>query len=184
MHTRIFVSTVFAGMTLFGASPSWADFPSPSLNKYIGTKDVPFRALMEADCRACHSSGVPDRHHSLYDRPIPPGSLVPYLDTGGDGVPSKTYSCVSCHGTTFIVERDCTECHNNGSPHHESAFADTGDCVACDGDLVDNKSDSHDIPTYTPSLVTVIAGAATAFQPLSHPIPVRTPINTMFCTGM
>jgi hypothetical protein len=61
---------------------------------------------------------------------------------------------MSCHSDTFILERDCAQCHNTTSPHHQTALADAGDCVACHGDLVDNMDDGHYIPTYSPSLVT------------------------------
>jgi hypothetical protein len=61
---------------------------------------------------------------------------------------------MSCHSDTFILERDCTQCHDTASPHHQTALADAGDCKACHGDLVDNRGDGHYIPTYAPSLVT------------------------------
>jgi hypothetical protein len=52
------------------------------------------------------------------------------------------------------IYRDCTLCHNTGSPHHQVASADTGDCQLCHGTLVDNMGDGHYIPGYAPSLVT------------------------------
>jgi hypothetical protein len=147
MQKTILVSIVLAGIGLFFASTSSATVPAPPVNQTIGTEDVLIADLSEADCRACHVSGVPDRHHMLYGLPIPPGSFVPYPD--GSGI----YTCVSCHSDTFIAERNCVTCHT-GSPHHKTADADAGDCQLCHGSIVDNMDDGHYIPTYAPSLVT------------------------------
>jgi hypothetical protein len=68
------------------------------------------------DCGACHPSGNSGRHHLRYDQPIPPGSVVPFPDTDGDGFPDASYSCLSCHGDEFTVFRDCLACHNVGGP--------------------------------------------------------------------
>ncbi len=78
------------------------------------------------------------------------------------------YGCLACHDedTTggvinFIRYTDCLFCHQQGpnqpSVHHlDEAVtgAKAGECVACHGDIVDNKDDGHYIPTYNPSLVT------------------------------
>jgi hypothetical protein len=149
-----------AGVTLLFASVSVADVPAPPVNQTIGIDDVSLGDLSEADCRICHDSAIPERHHMLYGQPIPPGSVVPFPDTDGDGVPDDVYSCLSCHPEdntggiiSFIVVRDCTVCHTT-SPHHTTPAAQAGDCVSCHGDIVDNMDDGHYIPVYAPSLVT------------------------------
>lgn len=68
-------------------------------------------ASFEDDCRACHDSGVPDRHHLLYGQFIVQDSVVPYPDANGDGLPEATYGCLNCHGSDFAVVRDCVACH-------------------------------------------------------------------------
>jgi hypothetical protein len=147
VQKTILVSIAIAGFALFFASTSSAAIPAPPVNQEIGMEDVALGDLTEADCRVCHTTGVPDRHHLLYGQPTPPGSFVPYPND------DDIYTCISCHGDDFTVERDCLACHTSSS-HHETATADGGDCVACHGDLVDNMNDGHYIPTYSPSLVT------------------------------
>ncbi len=78
---------VIAGMTLFFPRTGWTDVPAPPVNQTIGMFDGLIGEMQEADCRVCHDSGVPDRHHLLDGQPIPPGSLVPYPDADGDGNP-------------------------------------------------------------------------------------------------
>ena len=152
---------VIAGFALLFASMGFADVPAPPVNQDIGMPDVEFSDLTEADCRMCHSSGVPDRHHMLYGSTIPDPSLVPYPDADGDTIPDTNYGCLNCHAqdtsggvTNFLVERNCKVCHTGDTPHHETANAIAGDCVSCHGDIVDNYDDCHYIPTYSPSLVT------------------------------
>jgi hypothetical protein len=115
--------------------------------------DVAIGDMTEADCRLCHDSGVPDRHHLLYGQPIPPGSLVPYPDADGDGNPDAVYGCLNCHDENFTVVRDCVACHSS-SAHHTTPAATSRHCAACHGDLVDDFDDGHYVPTYDPSLVT------------------------------
>ena len=145
-----------AGFTLLFASTSSANVPAPPVNQEIGFEDVGFNSLTEADCRVCHDAGLPDRHHGLYDSVVPSLSITPYpqFNTIDPVTGQERYNCLSCHSDNFILERDCTVCHNTASPHHQTALADDGDCVACHGDLVDNMDDGHYIPTYSPSLVT------------------------------
>ncbi len=159
MQARLFVSIVIAGMALVFASASWADVPAPPVNQVIGMDDVVFSALTEPDCRVCHDSGVRERHDLLDSQPIPAGSLVPYPDVDGNSIPDTIYACENCHGPGFdpsssVVERDCTVCHNTESPHHTTPTAQSGDCVSCHGDVVDNMDDGHYIPMYGTSLVT------------------------------
>ena len=102
-------------------------------------------------------------------------TVVPNLDADKDGTPDINYGCLSCHEQdtsggiiTFLVERDCLECHvqipGEASVHHLTAKARgidsplgdpaVGDCTPCHGTLVDDIGDGHVIPTYDPSLVT------------------------------
>jgi len=156
MQERKLLLTALAGAVLLFAGVGRADVPPPPANQNLGMLDAAFSALTEADCRACHLSGVPDRHHGLYNSVIPSLTVVPYpeFNTPGATPSQELYSCLSCHSDNFILERDCTVCHNTASPHHQTALADAGDCVACHGDIVDNRTDGHYIPSYAPSLVT------------------------------
>ncbi len=154
MHAKSLVRVVFAGVTWCAlAGIGSADVPAPPVNQTIGMIDRMFGVLTEADCRACHDLGVPDRHHLLHGQPIPPGSFVPHPDADGNGTPDSSYGCLSCHDATFVAERDCTVCHTSNA-HHRTTAATSGDCVSCHGDIVDNVGDGHYIPTYSPSEVT------------------------------
>ena len=168
MQIRLVVPVVIAGMALFLASTGRADVPAPPVNQTIGRTDVLIGELTEADCRVCHDSGLPDRHHLLYGQPITVGSLVPYPDADGDGVPDPIYGCLNCHDQNFTVVRDCTACHVGDSPHHMTSDALGRDCVACHGDLVDNFDDDHYIPTYAPSLVTPNPSGGNGLPPNSR----------------
>jgi hypothetical protein len=153
MRKLILVSIALAGIGLLFGSASSAAIPAPPVEQSIGMLDTVAELLMEADCRACHSSGVPDRHHVLYGEDLPNGSVIPYPDTDGDGTPDSIYVCMSCHGQDFVVERDCLTCHAS-SPHHTTQAAVGRQCTECHGDLVDDFDDGHYIPTYSASLVT------------------------------
>ncbi len=142
-----------AVMTLLFSRSGKADVPAPPVNQTIGMEDIYYGTLEEADCRLCHDSGVPDRHHMLYGQPIYAYTVAPFPDADGDGQTDDGYVCLSCHGQAFAVERDCTVCHSV-SPHHDTPAAASFDCKSCHGDLVDNPNDGHYIPTYAPSLVT------------------------------
>jgi hypothetical protein len=65
----------------------------------------------EDDCRGCHDSGVPDRHHLLYGQPVLQDSIAPYPDADGDGAPEASYVCLNCHDPNFTVVRNCVACH-------------------------------------------------------------------------
>lgn len=145
MTGRTRIIAVVAGLTLVVAGIGFAAVPAPPVNQNIGLPDI---AFTETDCRACHTSGVPDRHHMLYGQTIPGGSVVPYPGAGTE------YVCLSCHDTNFTVERDCAVCHDGDSPHHTAPAALGRDCKSCHGSVVDNYNDGHYIPTYAPSLVT------------------------------
>ncbi len=153
---RNLLVTAVAGLAIIVVNNSWADVPAPPVNQDIGMFDGLIGDMQEADCRVCHDSGVPDRHHVLLGQPIPPGSLVPFPDANQNGVPDEFYGCLNCHDVDFTPVRDCTVCHTS-SPHHTTPDAVGGDCVACHGDIVDNINDGHYIPAYSPSLVTPAA---------------------------
>src|SRR3990167_4165356 len=95
----------------------FALIPPPPANQLIGAYDTNFANLTQDNCRVCHSSGLPDRHHFL--------------------VPTK-YQCMNCHpvttnpdgSTSITIIRECAQCHGtsfNGMniriPHHETAVA-------------------------------------------------------------
>ncbi len=126
---------------------------SGSVPQMIGMLDVESGELVEGDCRLCHG-GVPARHHSLYGLERN-GAIPPYTDPNPL---VTTWTCINCHSETFVAERDCLICHNTGSAHHNTPEATGGDCASCHGDVVDNTSDGHYIPTGTPSSVTPSPG--------------------------
>jgi hypothetical protein len=165
---------------LMTALPVRAEIPAPPANQLIGINDGVFNDLDEADCRLCHENPdqypvedetLPNRHHLLYGTAIPTNTDVPIPDADGDGTADTVYGCLNCHQQDtsggiiqFIVERDCTQCHIQGSSfeltvHHRTDLAlgnlpQGPDCKACHGSLVDNMEDGHFIPDYDPSLVT------------------------------
>ncbi|MHC4165897.1 MAG: hypothetical protein ACYSWQ_02945 [Planctomycetota bacterium] len=168
MSRKIPMWTVIACVLLIFASTGWADVPAPPVNQDIGMPDIAFGGLAEADCRVCHSSGVPDRHHNLYGDPIPSPSLVPEPDADGDTVDDTAYSCLNCHTdlTGGNVERDCLVCHTGGTPHHAAGLTD---CTSCHGSVVDDPlSLSHYIPTYPASLVTPTANGGSGSCDVCH----------------
>ncbi len=112
--------------------------PPPPANQDLGIYDTVCGEFAEDDCRACHSSGVPDRHHLL--------------------VPDEGYECLDCHaigsgGGVISPTRDCVVCHLS-SPHHDTPKAIARECSHCHGSYVDDYNDGHYIPTYDTSLVT------------------------------
>ena len=106
----------------------------------------PYATMTAADCKLCHDNPavvkpdyLPDRHHQLLGKPIPPGSEAPFA-----GI-SATYDCLSCHNLTgspgetftdFSEFRDCTKCHvpRSGATrtaHHRAAISSAGHCTYC-----------------------------------------------------
>lgn len=128
-----------AGLAIVGIAI--AAIPPPPANQDLGIYDTVCGEFAEDDCRACHSSGVPDTHHLL--------------------VQNEGYECTDCHpvqtdsdgGTGVEVIRDCVVCHE-ASPHHEAPDAVARHCSHCHGSYVDDYDDGHSIPTYNPSLIT------------------------------
>ncbi|MHB8864920.1 MAG: hypothetical protein ACYC6N_21135 [Pirellulaceae bacterium] len=153
MHAKSVLFAIIASLSWYVANTGRADVPAPPVNQMIGMPDTLFGELTEADCRACHDSSIQDRHHLLYGRPTPPGSLAPNPDADGNGIPDTTYACLSCHDASFTPVRDCIVCHTSNA-HHRTPAAIGNDCVSCHGDVVDNIHDGHYIPTYAPSQAT------------------------------
>jgi hypothetical protein len=151
MRITSLLATACTALLLARTAP--ADIPAPPVNQIIGMLDVLSGEMSEADCRRCHDSGISNRHHSLYGQPIPPGSMIPYPDSNGDGQPDSNYTCLGCHGSNFTVETNCIVCHTSNA-HHNSPAAKRGDCASCHGDIVDSIGDGHYIPSYAPGLTT------------------------------
>ena len=167
MHRRVLVSLAAAGLMLCMVHTSLAQYPkdpdplgsNPPVLQDIGMVDtsMAFATATEATCRLCHDGVMTNEHHVLYGKPIDGISRVPYPDTDGDGAKDANYSCLSCHGTTFTVVRDCKVCHmptGVTSPHHQGEDAVNRHCTECHGDLIADYDDGHYIPTYDPSFVT------------------------------
>jgi len=73
-----------------------ANVPAPPVNQTLGFLDTEFNALTEADCRVCHESGMPDRHHMLYGQPMI-----------GPGTCSEATGLCDVSGTDCLVDTDC-----------------------------------------------------------------------------
>ena len=136
-RTRILYGLTILAVALTG-SIALAIVPPPPANLDLGIYDTLFNEFAEEDCRACHSSGVPDTHHML--------------------VPNKGYACTDCHilgpeGGIGVPIRDCLVCHLT-TPHHNATEALARHCSYCHGSLVDDYDDGHYIPTYNASLIT------------------------------
>ncbi|MHB1035043.1 MAG: hypothetical protein ACYC35_10210 [Pirellulales bacterium] len=154
MNSKTVLCNAIAGtVVLLLAGAAGADTPAPPVNQSIGMEDILIGNLTEAECRACHSSGVSYRHHLLCGDPVPPGSKAPYPDGDGNGMPDATYGCLNCHGSTFTVQSNCIVCHTT-SPHHTTPAAEARHCKSCHGSIVDDYDDLHYVPTYAPSIVT------------------------------
>lgn len=184
MYRWLLSNVALTGISVCLMSASWAqaqDYPrppdewgdNPPVRQNIGMLDTISPFLVEGDCRVCHNSGLPDRHHLLYGKPVA-GSSHPYRDTNGDGIPDANYSCLSCHGPSFEVVRDCFSCHQTASPHHTGPDAFNRHCTACHGNLVDDFDDGHYIPTYSASLVTPWTGLhGEGWNDVEHKDPYR-----------
>ena len=184
MYRRFLPCVSFVGVALWLCCACWSQPPyprppdplgsNPPVFQTLGMLDTTMSFLEEADCRLCHSSAVPDRHHVLYGQPITGGSLVPYPDADGNGVPDATYSCLNCHGPNFTLQRNCLACHDTGSPHHTGDDAFNRHCSECHGDFVADYDDGHYIPSYAPSLVTPWTGLhGTGWNDQLHTDPYR-----------
>lgn len=106
----------------------------------------PYATMTAADCNLCHDNPavvkpdyLPDRHHLLLGKPIPPGSEAPFASIAAE------YQCLSCHNLTgapgapfydLSEFRDCTKCHvaspgATRTAHHRAAISSAGDCTYC-----------------------------------------------------
>jgi hypothetical protein len=141
--------------------PVFADVPPPPVNQLIGFYDSFLTDPTEATCRNCHDNGLEDRHHLLMNEIIPQRTDAPF------GTPGTPYACLSCHiedvsggVITFLVERDCLQCHvfipdsKPATPHHITQDALDRHCSTCHGSVVQDFDDDHYIPEYDISGVT------------------------------
>jgi hypothetical protein len=103
----------FTVLVLFGgASIGIAAVPPPPVNQTLGTTDTQLNALSEAECRVCHDSGVPDRHHVLYGTDIPVGVCT---DQGIDCQDDSECQLDTCDlGTNTCSNQPSIECTVNG----------------------------------------------------------------------
>lgn len=136
---------VLALSVVLGTGLCLANVPAPPVDQNIGLWDKTFNNMSETDCRGCHGDNLVGLHHQL--------------------ITTKGLLCTSCHkldcstGTCqFASFRDCFQCHSQvagqASVHHLGQAAQDGDCASCHGDLVQNRTDGHYIPTYNATMVT------------------------------
>jgi len=105
-----------AALSMFFASVSIANVPAPPVNQLIGFDDTEFNALTEADCRVCHSAGLPDQHHLLYGTAMTPGYCVATLGTCEDGTTEcgNDSECAGIGGGTCNnPDRETTVCFSD-----------------------------------------------------------------------
>lgn len=132
-----------------------ANVPAPPVNQQVGFWDKAFDSMSESDCRGCHGETLAEKHHLL--------------------ITTRNLSCTTCHQmdcSSGVCElepfRDCSLCHTQnagqGSVHHLAQAAQSGNCVSCHGDLVQNRGDGHYIPVYGPSMVTPRPSAGTGIN--------------------
>jgi hypothetical protein len=98
----------------------------------------------EAGCRYCHESINPAvtisaTHHDKMDTIIPNPTDAPY------GIPGTKFECVSCHAiksscgsVTYIIETDCTACHDAADNHHTPT---PSTCTSCHE--IDRPAEPH-----------------------------------------
>ena len=94
-----------------GAAVSLAAVPPPPVNQTLGLLDTLFNAVTEAQCRACHSSGLPDRHHVLYGTAIPMGVCNTQLFTCQDDAECQQDTCNTQTG--FCTQQSSLRCTTN-----------------------------------------------------------------------
>ncbi len=121
----------------------------------------------ESQCNTsiCSISGTP----CASDANCPSGETCGETCVGDSIAPfppaaDGTYQCTTCHpidvngSIVIIAVRDCLFCHEQvsgeASVHHLTSAAQSRNCPACHGSLVNKFDDGHFIPTYDPSLVT------------------------------
>lgn len=158
MKKNVVMYVVAAIAMMLGATTVLLAQTPPPVPQTFGIYDAKFTTFTTAECRGCHSSGVPDRHHNL--------------------IYTKGKACLDCHtlvsdGLTppsmvFADFRTCSVCHKT-SPHHTTAAAAARDCKACHGPI-DNPLDGHYVPTYPVSSVTPRINGIPAVDPATGAI--------------
>ncbi len=121
------------------------------------------------------SGYLPDRHHLRLDTPIEEYSASPYPDKSSDG----THKCITCHLLDWVEDpsrplggyfkfalepsepefRNCLNCHEQipgtTSVHHLTKKAQTTNCNACHGSLINDPNGElwqlRVIPTMSPN---------------------------------
>jgi cysteine-rich repeat protein len=145
------------------------------------TDPEPRDCYQDIDCQLtetiCSNSGDPCtedidcprqyQHPECTDSPYCAGTSAAAKISGSQDN-GGVYGCLTCHEestsggvTNFLVERDCTVCHeqlpNSPTVHHldeDQNLAKAGKCVVCHGNIVDDMDDGHAIPIYTPGMIT------------------------------
>lgn len=112
VRRRVAISLAAVGLTLLSVPDRADSLVSPAAGNFE-IYGIAVGESFEDDCRVCHDSGVPDRHHLLSGQLVVQDSVAPYPDANGDGFPDATYGCLSCHGASFAVERNCVVCHTS-----------------------------------------------------------------------
>jgi hypothetical protein len=109
-----------------GDSDCWgchgfAEVSLPYPGEYPDDHPLYYDEYVEADCRFCHeyNDTPPDRHHVLYGNDLASRTNAPYSTLGTD-----IYVCLSCHGTSFVVVRDCLVCHTEDIDYDSDGFTD------------------------------------------------------------
>lgn len=116
MKTRSRASIIIATFVLLLVSgSSWANVPAPPVNQQIGVDDGIFNNLAEADCRVCHDdpsivSGPSnlDRHHLLYNQPIPRGQCSVNRNTCTSNANCNANLC-SSSGAACTISANCPD---------------------------------------------------------------------------
>lgn len=146
MHRhRLLASIPLVFMLLFGFGSLTSKAFGATIGGFQGVPKA-YATMTAADCNLCHANAsivksgyLPDRHHLLYGKPIPPGSEAPGATLG------TSYDCFSCHALTgdpgatsfeLVEFRDCLKCHFSRSgavrtAHHRAAASSSGDCTYC-----------------------------------------------------
>jgi len=184
MTRKVLMWNVVVCVALFFAGTGWADVPAPPVNQAIAFEDVVFsdrttcgsQGSDNGSAVGCHSggpgSGNVDLHHNRYNSPTSTAVFNPIPDSDGDSTVDAVYGCLTCHGDTFFVERNCQVCHSSAgpalvNPHHNSTDAgiigeaQLGNCSSCHTavtDLDPSYVASQDA-RYAPNLVTPSPGS-------------------------
>ncbi len=174
-------------MVLGAAAVLWATVPPPPVNQNPATiYDTKYGTFTVEDCHKCHGAdpGLVTLHHNLINTTVPAVSCYNASGT------TPTTLATGCHilvpaasgGYTFQDFRNCLNCHTGQSPHHMSTYAATQDCVHCHGNVIDNPTDGHYIPTYVINTDSTKGGVTPAPSGRSVPDPAN-PGTTIIVQG-